>query len=70
MRTQAEVEQMAAETIALSNPELVERLAEAALVAGNYLDWAQFQLADRERYIAAAALMEDCMDELDKRLAQ
>jgi len=70
MRTQGEVEKMAAETAALPSPELVERLAEAAMVAGNYMDWAEYQLQDRERYIAAAALMEDCMDELDKRLAQ
>ena len=61
---------MAAETIALSNPELVERLTEAAMVAGFYMDWAEFQLADRERYIAAITLVEDAMDELDKRLAQ
>jgi len=52
----------------LSGEELIAQLAEAAMTAGEYSDWAEFQLDDRERYIAAVSLVEDCMDELEGRL--
>lgn len=52
----------------LSDEDLVCRLVEAAMTAGEYYDWAQYQSNDRIRYIAAITLVEDAMDELDERL--
>jgi len=54
----------------MDDGELIAQLAEAAIVMGAHCDWAQYRLDDRERYIAAASLVEDCMDELEGRLKQ
>lgn len=63
-----ELEDMPAEMRGWSNDALVARLIEAAMTMGNYIDWAEHQLADRQRYIAAATLVEDAADELEARL--
>lgn len=63
-----DLEDMPAEMQDWSNEVLLVRLVEAAWTAGEYYDWAEHQEADKERYIAAATLLEDAADELEGRL--
>lgn len=63
-----ELEDMPAEMKDWSSAVLLVRLVEAAWTAGQYYDWAEHQEADKQRYIAAATLVEDAADELEARL--
>ena len=52
----------------LTTIEVVYRLADAAYLAGWYREWADFQLEDKKRYVAAMALVEDLLKLVDERL--
>lgn len=64
-----ELEDMPAEMKDWPSEVLLARLVEAAMTMGLYIEWAEHQVHDRERYIAAATLVEDAADELEARLA-
>lgn len=62
------LEDMPADMADWPSDVLLARLIEAAMTAGLYIEWGEHQEADRQRYIAAATLLEDCADELEARL--
>jgi len=56
-----------AELQGLSTKDLAYRLADASYLAGWWREWGEHKLEDRQRYIAAMALVEDILEVLDDR---